>query len=178
MISSTDSGSHRLARILPATLLTFMVILSGTEPVLFGRLSVSLFISWAGVYYWSLFRAATLPYLFLFFVGLLQDVVMGVPVGLNPLILILMRIGITQFKHYLTVDHFWAIWTGFLLTALFFSCCAFCIVSFIEASWQPNQLGQWMFNSFLTWIIYPAVHLLFNRTYKLLPRLHSRHQSL
>lgn len=178
MLYSSEKISQLFLRALPALCLLFMVILGGAEPFILERLSITLFLSWAGTYYWSLFRPQILPYSYLFLLGLVQDIVTGLPIGLSSFLIIAMRLIINKLKHLMTVDHFWAIWIGFLITSIICAISAFALISLIKTEWMFDDLGQLLLNAIITWVFYPIIHLIFNRTYSLLPNLHMRNHTL
>lgn len=49
------------------------------------------FLTLIGVYYWSVFKPEFLPIWVVFILGVLQDILMGSPLGLMPLLLIVVQ---------------------------------------------------------------------------------------
>lgn len=71
------------------------------------------------VYYWSIFRPTILPPPSVFAIGLVIDVLSGLPVGLNAAILVAAQWIVWGQRRYLASQSFVVLWTGFALV-----CCA------------------------------------------------------
>jgi rod shape-determining protein MreD len=120
------------------------------------------------IYYWCLFRPSLMPYWFLFLLGLLQDILLGLPLGASPLVFILFRISVISLQRLFGKETFWGIWVWFSILTAFASLGVFSIMGLIQHEWIPlnSAVIQWV----LTVACYPLVHGLFTRIYKRLPK--------
>lgn len=172
-----DRTRHLICRLLPGFVITLAVAFCGTASLIGPTLPTPM-LAWIGVYYWSLFRPASLPYWFLFLLGIMQDLVCGLPLGLSSLLLLLLRLFITRGRHLITLQHFIAIWTGFAIAAFVSGVLTFVLFSAIEDDWEQVNLTRILLSSLFTFILYPVFHLLFNKLYALLPALQPRAYTL
>ncbi len=162
---------------LPAFVAALAVAFCGTTALIGAALPTPM-IAWISVYYWSLFRPVSLPYWFLFLLGLLQDQVCGLPLGMSSMLLLLLRLLITRARHLITLQHFIAIWMGFALIVTLSALFSFIQYSLIMQDWHDENLWRLLFSAAFTWVLYPLFHLLFNHLYALLPTLQPRAYTL
>ncbi len=69
------------------------------------------------VYYWSLHRADLLPALAIFFVGMLQDILTGGPLGINTLIFLAVYGVCVSQRRFFHGKSFLVVWWGFMVVA-------------------------------------------------------------
>lgn len=121
------------------------------------------------IYYWTIFHPASMPYWFLFLLGLLSDSLLAMPLGMTSLILILFRLLVLSQQHSLVKESFLGIWAGFAICVVLMQSLQWLLTSFYSQDLLPiGPLAmQWVF----TIGLYPLAHILFNMLYAYLPRL-------
>lgn len=67
----------------------------------------------AAVYFWSMYRPQSLPWLPLIMIGLYQDLLLGVTCGISPCIYLGLYYFISTQRHALILSSFFTIWGGF-----------------------------------------------------------------
>ncbi len=91
----------------------------------------------ASVYFWSLYRPASMPALLVFGVGLLLDLLAQGPVGIQVLVLLLIHAAALRFRRALTRSGFAAVWLVFASLA------------------AGAALAEWLLVVLLTWSAVP-----------------------
>lgn len=120
------------------------------------------------IYYWSIFRPGTMPYWFVFLLGLVRDSIAGIALGMSSLVFILFRLFILSQQRYFARETFWANWFGFGIAASLALAVGWVIaVIYARALFSIDSVGmQWVF----TFGLYPLLHILFNKLYRYLPQ--------
>lgn len=131
--------------------LTHMVFLSKIMPLL-------VVIS---VYYWCMFLPGSLPYLFLFSLGFLQDTLTGAPLGLSSFINVVMAWMVLHRFHMTGSVSFATIWLRFIAVCAMAAGMEWSIMSLYYGRMVPGELLALRF--FSTCFAYPIIHLLFTR---------------
>ena len=118
----TPRLSHRLdavARILVPALLGIVLVLISTIPFQipgFGPVAPNFVLM--AVFFWGVHRVYLFSSIFVFFIGLLLDILVGTPPGLNAIVLVLVRtVAVSQGKVF-RGKPFLVLWLGFGLIAL------------------------------------------------------------
>lgn len=95
--------------------------------------------AWAmtSVYFWSLYRPASMPALLVFFIGLLLDLLAQGPVGIAVLILLLIHAGALKLRRNVTGSGFALVWLVFIGVA------------------AAADLLEWLLVCLLTWRAVP-----------------------
>lgn len=119
------------------------------------------------IYYWTIFHPASMPFWFIFLLGLISDSLFMAPLGITSLTLILFRLLILSQQHFLMKESFWGIWLGFAVSMALTQLLQWAITSAYFLSLLPfgPMAMQWVF----TVGLYPLAHLLFNVFYNYLP---------
>lgn len=117
-----------------------------------------------GVYYWSVFRASRLPIWTVFILGMLQDILLGSPLGMMSLLLIIVQqVIFIQGRQFLERDFVFN-WFVFIMLALGFGVASWGIASLyireILDFW--SVLGQVL----MTIAFYPVITWLLGLTRK------------
>src|SRR5579872_1461591 len=73
----------------PAALTVFWVLLAAVPLRIPGIRAVMPLFGLISIYYWNTFLPGSLPYLFLFALGLIEDTLSGLPLGVSPVVNIL-----------------------------------------------------------------------------------------
>lgn len=113
----------RIARnVVPALLGVLLVLLSATPLYVPGYAPVAANLVMMAAFYWAVHRPELLPPLTVFLLGLLQDMLIGMPPGMNALVLVLVRaIGVSQSRVFRDRS-FLLLWWGFGLVASAAAC--------------------------------------------------------
>ncbi len=69
------------------------------------------------VYFWTVHRPELMPQSAVFVMGLLQDVLMGTPLGVNAVVLLVAHMAVLSRRRGLVGHPFWFLWWGFALLA-------------------------------------------------------------
>ena len=146
----------KLFEILPLVLL-FFISLNGTSIINIKFFSVN--IHYILVYYWVLRQPQSLGYGFIFLSGIISDVVLGFPIGINALSLLFVA-GVAAYVRVVTVritlvnD-----WISFIPALLFANFVYFTSLYFSNYSVEYIYLLK---NSIFTFIFYPILWGLFS----------------
>lgn len=117
----TPGPWHRmdaLARQLTPTMLTLALVVVNAVPMhIPGLARVAPVLPLIAVYHWAVFRPRLLPPVVVFFVGVLEDVLTGTPVGFNALVFLAVYGAVLSQKRFFTGKSFLILWLGFGLIA-------------------------------------------------------------
>ena len=107
------------------------------------------------VYYWAIFRPELLPAYAVFIIGVLEDILTGLPIGVNALIFLLVYGSIVSQRRFFVGKSFNILWLGFGLVAALAALSNWLIISLWNTTiLMPNAL----FFKFLTTVgSYPAL---------------------
>lgn len=108
-----------------------------------------------GVYYWSILRPDLMPRSAVFAVGLLQDFLMGTPLGLSAVIYLLAHAALVTKRRFLVGRPFWIFWWGFALVALAGTVLAWALVSLLNGT--LIRLPTLVFGLFVTIAAFPMI---------------------
>ena len=109
----------RFARNLIPFALSLLLVIIGTLPFQipgYGLVGANLALM--SVFYWSVYRPDLLPPWVAFLIGLLQDILVGTPPGLNALVLLLARAMVVSQGRVFRGKSFLVMWWGFAMVAL------------------------------------------------------------
>ncbi len=141
-------------------LLLFSFVLTVPHNFLsFGRFTP--FYSLIIIYYWCLFFPVVLPLMSIFVLGVLQDIIFGVPIGMNSLSLVMFWLFIAYYKRFLISKPFNVIWIGFALCSLYIVLLQMIILCKFLSYTLTQALplfSQWYF----TCLLYPIMHYIFD----------------
>jgi rod shape-determining protein MreD len=118
----------------------------------------------ACVYFWTLFRPAAIPPPVVFLIGLLLDLLGYLPLGVGPLVLLVVHGLALRWRRVLTRQGFLSVWlafAGFATGAAVFEWTLTAVLSF-----DLLPLGSAMFQASLTIALYPALAILFIRAHR------------
>jgi rod shape-determining protein MreD len=108
---------HLLRLLLPASLLLLLVLLQAVPwrvPQLAGVMPL---FPMVGVYYWSLYRPDLMVPSLVFGIGLVNDIVLGAPVGVSSLMFLAVHGMTVSQRRFFHGKSFLLIWAGFALLA-------------------------------------------------------------
>tara|TARA_B100000282_G_C31387502_1_gene334079 strand:- start:45 stop:563 length:519 start_codon:yes stop_codon:yes gene_type:complete len=151
---------RRLANLGPIILLYFLSIseLDAQFSNMFEILSFN--IQLIIIYYWMLRDQSILGNGHIFFAGIINDVVMGLPLGLSPISYLTVSFVALYIKNVTVNISLMTDWFTFLI-ALFFSNLAFIILIYNFTN-LPLTYTEIFYNTFFTMIFYPGFWAIFN----------------
>ena len=150
----------------PAVLTVFIVLFAAVPLRIPGLKEVMPLFALISIYYWNTFLPGALPYLFLFALGLVQDTLSGLPLGVSSVVNILFALLLLREHKSFGKTRFGAVWLGFTLLSFVAMAIEWVIMSFYSGMMLPVEglLLQWA----ATCLAYPSMHLLFTRIYRML----------
>jgi len=117
----------------------------------------------ASVFFWSLFRPASLPAALVFNVGLLLDLLAQGPIGLHPLLLLLTHAAALRWRRFLTRQGFGTVWLAFIGVATVAAAAEYAAVSLL--TWRALPPWPAVFECLLAIGAYPALSALLTRAH-------------
>ena len=129
-----------LARKLTPFGLTVLLVLVGLVPLHvpeFSRVAPTLAVM--AVYYWTIFRPGLLPAPAVFLVGLLQDILSGMPIGINTVVLLGVYGVVLSQRRFFAGKSFVILWLGFALVAGGAEAASWLLVSLFHSSVMAVQ---------------------------------------
>jgi rod shape-determining protein MreD len=97
----------------------------------------------AAVFFWTLFRPASVPPPLVFLIGLLADLLGEMPIGSDVLVLLLTQLLVVRSRRYLPMKGFLFVWLVFVAVA------------------AVAAALQWALACLMNWAIYPPIAALF-----------------
>lgn len=119
------------------------------------------------VYYWAIYRPTLIPIAYVFALGILMDLLSGLPVGLSALLLVLCKAIVQSQRAFLMGQPYVTVWIGFALISLVH----------IILLWMAISLQAWAFMPITSVIVaagfsillFPLISLILLGVHKLLP---------
>jgi rod shape-determining protein MreD len=105
------------------------------------------------VYFWSIHRPALFGLGSAFTVGLIQDLLTGVPLGLNTLVLLLVRAGVATQSRFFVGKPFSVHWWGFCLITLLAALTSWMLAAVAIGMVAP--IGQVLASALLSTAVFP-----------------------
>ena len=120
-------------------LMFILLILSAVSFAL--PLSVTIEISFMSmiIYYWAIYRPTLIPPLLVFIIGIVLDLLGGLPVGLNAFIFLTLRQIISDQRLFLMGQPFIVIWLVFAVVSTVVLLFQWVLFGFIHWEWTPIQ---------------------------------------
>ncbi len=144
----------------PAIITFIMFILCAIPKYIWGINYIMPVLPLIPVFYWGRTQTAEISYWFVFIIGLLTDVVSGLPLGMSALLYILFLLILHKQAKYMNNEGFVIIWGYFILLLAIIS-----IIEWVLMSFSGNQshaitaaVMQWL----ATTCCYPVFHKLFD----------------
>lgn len=167
MITSSYGSGLSFRGMLPACVVLVLVLFMGTPAPLFKGANAFPYVSLIAVCYWSTFAPSVLPMWFVFLLGFVQDIMLGMPLGSSSSVLLLMQWVVLKHRRSISVQNFQLIWGRFVVYSL-----AATVIWWLLLSWVAHGLLPPL-SAMLTWAVtvlaYPLFHVLFTKLYRLLP---------
>ncbi len=119
------------------------------------------------IYYWSVFCPGILPYWFLFLIGIVQDTLNGVPLGVSSLINMLFALVII--RRFRTFNHmsFVVVWLRFITLSAFVMMLIWLVTDLYQGRAvlpARYQFLQWLSSC----LAYPFMHFILTHIYRAL----------
>ena len=161
---------HRLdvaARTIFPMALTVLVLLLLSMPLeLPGQAEMQPAWALASVYFWSLYRPASMPGGGVFAVGLLLDLLAQGPLGIGVLILLLTQAATLRWRRVLTRQGFAMVWLAFFAVAAAAAALEWVLVSVM--TWRILPLAPALFEWGMSVGVYPLLAVLLIRAHRTL----------
>jgi rod shape-determining protein MreD len=155
-------------KLVPFATTILLVILSVMPWHLPGFGQVTPALSLMAVYYWAIFRPDLLPPPAVFAIGLLQDILAGVPLGVNAVTLLLVYAVVSSQRRFFLGKSFLVMWSGFVLVAAGVAAATWLLLAgFYGTLLNPVPA---VFQGMLTLALFPCLTWLFIRAQNALLR--------
>ena len=112
------------------------------------------------IFYWTLRNPNRLGYISIFLAGLINDVVIGIPMGISSLCYLLICAVTAYIRNITLSPNFINDWISILFTVLLVNSIQVLILDFLLTS-NPDYMS-YIINSGFTFILYPLFFFLFN----------------
>jgi rod shape-determining protein MreD len=153
-----DGGARSALPFLTAVLCTLLSVAAWPIPWL-GPVAPPLALM--AVYYWTVHRPDLLRPGLVFIIGLLNDVVNFLPLGLSALLFIAAHQAILRLRRFFAGHTFFMIWSGFILTAVCVMLAEWLLLCVIR--WQGVPLLPVLMQTLLAIVFFPLPCWLFIR---------------
>lgn len=111
------------------------------------------------IFYWAIYRPSFLQPLWIFALGILQDLVIGYPVGVHAILYLVLHYTVKNQRTFLTGQTYFVLWMIFSMVCLVFLFVEwgfFSIVSWTLFDYHP-VVSSWL----LTILFYPLINWIF-----------------
>ena len=153
----------RLARnLVPFALCAVLVVFSSLPFHIPGYGQVAANFTLMSVFYWAVFRPRLMPLAAVFAIGVLQDIVVGTPLGTNALVLVLVHTLVTRQGRVFRGKSFFVLWWGFGMVALGAGALGWAVITALSLAAINPMPGFFQFS--LTAALFPFPAWLFART--------------
>jgi rod shape-determining protein MreD len=151
-------------RATPAALTVLLVLLSAVPMPIPGITQVMPVFALISIYYWDTFYLGALPYTFLFALGLLEDTLLGLPLGVSSFVNIVFALMLLRERRNFGKTLFGTVWLGFVSLSLVAMALEWIALSVYFGRMLPvaAHLLQWV----ATCLAYPPMHLLLTRVFR------------
>ena len=112
------------------------------------------------IFYWTLRSPNQLGYISIFLAGIINDVIMGLPIGISSLSYLLICSVTAYIRNITLIYNFINDWISILFTLFLINSIQILILDFVF-NLNPNYLS-YLINSGFTFILYPLFFLIFN----------------
>lgn len=156
-----DLAVRRLA---PLLLTLVLVILSQVPMQLPAAMPIAPAFAVISVYFWGLHQPDVMPAPVVFAVGLFQDILSGLPIGLNAFLLLVLYGLVVSQRRYFFGKSFGVLWWGFAMVAIVTGFLEWAMMSILSAQFlavTPVAVEQ-----LTTAALYPVVAYIFVLTHR------------
>ncbi len=153
-------------RSFPAATAALVLLLMAAPLGLPGQPEVQAAIALAAVYFWSLFRPASMPPAVVFMLGLLTDLLGFAPVGVGVLSLLIVHGLALRWRRVLVRQGFVVVWLAFVAVAAGAAALQWALTSLLTFRLLPP--GPGVFQASLSAGLYPMIATLLTRAHQTL----------
>jgi rod shape-determining protein MreD len=119
------------------------------------------------IYYWSIYRPTLVPPFLCFAAGLLIDILTGMPLGLNALVMVVVQWIVRSQRRFLMGQTYKVLWALFGLTAALATGLTWALYGLVQSNWPP--LAPLAGSVGVSLCIFPFVSLLLIYVHRMLP---------
>lgn len=119
------------------------------------------------IYYWSIYRPTLIPPFLAFSLGLIFDLLSGLPVGLSSFLFVLVRQLTSEQRVFLTSQTFFVVWLGFMVVCASGVLIQWMLFGLVNLQWPPLEPPLRVI--VIGIIIYPLISMILNLSHKILP---------
>jgi len=154
--------NQMIRQLLPVSLVLILILVNALPSRLPGFAAVAPLLPLIGVYYWSIYRPDLMPPAMAFGLGLLNDVIAGLPLGVSSLIYLLVQGMTASQRRFFHGKPFRIAWWGFGLVSSGAFILQWLLVSaLVKHALEPRAV---VFEFLMTLFFYPLLSWLFART--------------
>lgn len=155
-------------RLTPFLLAIGLVVLSQVPMQLPASVSLTPLLAIIAVYFWGLHNPDLMPAPAVFFIGLLQDILSGVPLGLNTFILLVVYGVVVSQRRFFYGKSFAVLWWGFATLCVFIGLFQWILLSILSGEFVPALATA--IEYLASAAVYPLVAYIFVLTHRNLLR--------
>lgn len=118
------------------------------------------------VYYWAIYRPTLMPVFYTFILGLVMDLISGLPVGLTALIMVALQTMVQKSRLFLMGQPYTTVWIGFSVVAIAHCACLWLVLSLLHGfmPFTPTLVA-----AILSILLFPVASLILLGVHRLLP---------
>lgn len=165
---SAKGMENALRLTVPLALLGLLFLLSVTAlpyPPAVGPIRPALILM--AVYYWSIFRPTMMPPFLCFGTGLLLDIVLGLPMGVNAIVFTLVQWIVRDQRKFLMAQAYMTTWAVFVLVAFLSLMLQWALYGLVDMAWPP--LPPVLLSALATALLFPVVSIFLVLAHRMLP---------
>ena len=125
------------------------------------------------IYFWSIYRPTLMSPVYVFILGLLFDILLGLPLGLHALLFVVLQWGIRDQRLFFLGQPYMIVWIGFAFTCFTMMSAEWLFFSIISEGVHDFQ--KVIYGTVISTLIFPLITLLFNVIYRILPSVSQTH---
>lgn len=156
-----DIAARRLA---PLLLTLVLIVLSQVPMQLPATMPIAPAFAAISVYFWALHQPDVLPAPVVFAVGLFEDILGGLPIGLNAFILLIVYGLVVSQRRYFFGKSFGVLWWGFAMVAILVGALEWAVMSILSG--QVLAILPVAVEQLTTAALYPIVAYVFVLTHR------------
>jgi rod shape-determining protein MreD len=160
LLQRLDAAARNLV---PLSLALIAVIVGAMPMYMPGYGAIAPNLALIAVVYWAIYRPDLFPAVIAFAVGLVQDAVMGTPLGMNALVLLCAHAVIVSQRRFFQGKSFAVVWWAFSMVAFGAAIFGWALVAAIFAA-LPSPAPA-LFGTLLTVALHPFFTWIFARTH-------------
>ncbi len=159
----TEQSLPFFRKLLPIFLAIALVISGSLHVQLGGRSPFPHFLSMV-VFFWALYLPSAMPKIAVVFLGIFQDILYGIPLGISSVCLLLLWWFMVMQRRYLFKEPFWVLWLTYSILFMSYSMLHLLLVSLMGWGWQFGD--RIVILAVLSIGYYPFMHMLFRSFYR------------